>query len=295
MGFGTANLSFTVPTPTLEVYTNHSTLDFTVPAPEIVISSRKAMDLSITVPVPVLTIDRGGSDIYITVPTPEISIDILRVKKMDMALTVAKPALEIKMRRSLNLEITVPTPKLSYVMGRKKFFDLAIEVPTPQLSISLFNELRQLFSVWSVNPTTGAHANYTSFPYTSLSEFQGNLYGTRAGGIDLLSGDDDNGTAIDAALTWAGNDFGTGDKKRLRMATVKLRYQGGDINVTALVDEVDKRVYPVSVPTTTGLNSVNVRSFARTQYGDTWQLGLMNQDGSDFEVLEIEVHPLRVN
>lgn len=76
---------------------------------------------------------------------------------------------------------------------------------------------------WVLNTENNRTTNYTQFPFTALGLLGTNPVGVTADGIYLLTGDNDNGQAIDAAFAFGMTDF------RNELVNNADVYIGGDI------------------------------------------------------------------
>lgn len=69
--------------------------------------------------------------------------------------------------------------------------------------------------VWAVNLATNGSTSYAGFVFNSFANIGGRYFGSNAGGIFELDGDDDAGKPIDAAISLGKKDFGSAQKKTL--------------------------------------------------------------------------------
>lgn len=136
---------------------------------------------------------------------------------------------------------------------------------------------------WVLNPDTTAAYWYSNFQFTDIVQVDGVILGVGPDGLCVLTGDTDNGDAIDAAVTTGLIDFGSEQKKRVK----EFRYgytSDGKMNLTVEVDDQTRGwTYPLPknqdglprngrVVPGQGLNS---------RY---WRMALTNFAGADFDV-----------
>ena len=150
---------------------------------------------------------------------------------------------------------------------------------------------------WVMN-TEGALpiSEYDNFLFNSLTQFDGQLYGTNDAGLYALTGDTDAGTEIAAQLKSMMLDFGTSRLKRMRSAYLGYTSTGDLVLKVRSVDDgqLSEHWYkacPVAAdaPRT---SRVLVGQGLRSRY---WQFELVNVNGADFEIDHLEMHPLITN
>lgn len=150
------------------------------------------------------------------------------------------------------------------------------------------------FVGWAMN-TEGAMAlsQYSNYPFNSFAELNREVYAAAEDGLYLLGGDSDAGTAIDAQIRSLVLAFGTSRQKRLRSAYLGYTASGRLIlrlrAVTGgqMVEHwFEARDIGADAPRE---QRVNLAMGMRSRY---WQFELVNVDGADFEVDELELHPL---
>jgi hypothetical protein len=150
--------------------------------------------------------------------------------------------------------------------------------------------------VWLVNTKTGGHFTYDNgMAFTSLCQFDGEVYFTTAAGLFKLSGDVDQApggttaeTPITAVLTTGALDLG--NKGNIHDAVISTR--GGDVQLIAVVDEEFRDTAQVFAHRNDRRGRVNRRAkLAAGRKGKYWQFELGNVDGSICDVDSITVTP----
>jgi len=158
---------------------------------------------------------------------------------------------------------------------------------------SLLNDLVEAFTAWLLNTEGGGVSNYTNYDFHSLVELNGAYYGMSDEGIFLLEGDDDDGSAIGATLTFGVTDLDAEQVTRLGTVVVDLR-AGGDLQLHVTIDgEDDVHSYQVS-PSQAGLHPVPVPT-GRQLESLHWQFSLTNVQGADFDINALTFKPHGVN
>ena len=143
---------------------------------------------------------------------------------------------------------------------------------------------------------------YRNYPFNSFAlSPNGKQYAAGAGGIYLLEGDDDAGTAIDAYFRTGLERFGSPNRKRAPELFLVLRAR--DQAVFVKVVHVDPTTgtkiedwYDLEPRAVAGTDLT--QSQVRLQQGIqsvSWQLELRNRDGADFDVRELRFYPLHLD
>lgn len=143
------------------------------------------------------------------------------------------------------------------------------------------------------NARTGAHGEYTNYAFNSLAVIGGVAYGCRSTGVFELAGDTDAGTDITASCLTGLTDFGderAPDRaQRLKRvdSVVTLSRSRRALTVHVCADE--RREYRYDQPGSTEEFMTPKRSkVGRGLEARSWQFGISNSDGCDFEIAEID-------
>lgn len=141
---------------------------------------------------------------------------------------------------------------------------------------------------WVINAKTRGPAVYSNFPVNSLFKLQGQYFGCTSQGIVRLSGNRDDGTAIQARARFGLSDCGGAVKKRFPEARVVCRNEGlMELSVT--VDEKKEIVYEVAARE--GLQGIHTKRvpLAKGVRGQVVQIEWRNVQGSDFDIQQTEL------
>ena len=141
--------------------------------------------------------------------------------------------------------------------------------------------------ILSVNLSNLAISQYCDYDFNSFCRIGDSYFGASESGIFELTGDDDNGTNIDAFFELVLSDFGLSNMKRIRSIYVGGEANGG-LTLTLKDDENNLRLY------TLNLTSGNVQSSGkvavdRAGIGRYWQIRIDNVGGAYFAIDDIEV------
>jgi hypothetical protein len=116
------------------------------------------------------------------------------------ALVLADAAMPIGMLMDVPMGASTVT---TGEMAVRMLFDLPLSAPADDVD------------VWAVNLATNGSTSYAGFVFNSFANIGGRYFGSNAGGIFELDGDDDAGKPIDAAISLGKKDFGSAQKKTL--------------------------------------------------------------------------------
>jgi hypothetical protein len=118
--------------------------------------------------------------------------------------------------------VVVPLAKVSAKFISEMFLTGEVIAPLPTVS-GISSSVIANYVAWVLNTENNRATNYTQFPFIALGHMGESPVGATADGIYLLSGDDDNGQAIDSTFKFGMADF------RSQLVGVTDVYVGGDI------------------------------------------------------------------
>ena len=148
------------------------------------------------------------------------------------------------------------------------------------------------YAGWVMNE--GAVSEYRNYPFNGFVKFAGKYYGTADDGLYLLEGPDDAGTPIDAHITTALMDFGTGLKKRV--PDVYLAFAGGDtvvlkVTTTGPSGVKAETIYTADVRSGDALHNGRVK-VGKGLVSRYWQFTLANKNGDELTLDELAFKPV---
>ena len=176
--------------------------------------------------------------------------------------------------------VTSPSTVANVTLVSEVFLNGEIILPSPLVrgygSAAVAN-----FITWVLNTESNQTTNYTEFPFIALGHMGAVPVGAAADGIYLLTGDTDEGAAIDSIFKFGMADFRSG------LANVSHVYVGGDIEgdmeISILEDGQDiDNIYTISERErhVRGHHAKLGKGF-RSRYR---QLSLSNVNGGNFEL-----------
>lgn len=155
-------------------------------------------------------------------------------------------------------------------------------------------EAGDTWRVIAMNLQNGAITEYESFAFNSMIEWNGGVYGANADGIYQLTGDDDDGTDIEAYARSGRTDHGTEVTKRASDVYVSAK-STTRMAFRVIADEDRDTVYEYSVPTNlhNGFDSVK-SDLGRGLRARYFQYEIANVNGADFECdgFDVVVNPI---
>ena len=159
---------------------------------------------------------------------------------------------------------------------------------------SLLKTPSEIAQGWILNTEAAMPiSEYDNFKFDSLTQFKGVFYGTSDSGLYVMGADTDAGEPIMSELSSMMLDFGTSRQKRMRSAY--LGYTSESELVLKVRSVSDGQLFehwykasPITAAAPRG-GRISVGQGLRSRY---WQFELTNVDGGDFEIDQLEMHPL---
>jgi hypothetical protein len=301
MAFSSEPLAVELPSVEVEAYISDFFGEVSLPAIEINAAGGTAWEVSITLPALTLQSDSSfGWDASFTLPELEIAATGITSRLLSGVITLPQVSITASAKRSGSGSLSVPQLTINATGHTVIDWD-ANNLEVPQITINAFAEsvLASVFEIWCMNMASAGVSEYTNYPITSVTRFNGTYYATTSTGIVKLSGDTDAGTAIDSDVLSGMTDYSyegeRGDNslrvKRSGGAYVNLRSQGG-FAVVAKVDEDKERIYTLSAAADPkGFHPRRV-DVGRLLEGRNWQFGFRNISGADFYLRNFQNIPI---
>lgn len=135
-----------------------------------------------------------------------------------------------------------------------------------------------------LNNKNRAVTQYTNFNFNSVCEFNGKLLATSPDGLyELEEQNTDDGTEIDAYMTFPNTDFGMANNKRIR--TVYVGYTtNGELALTVEDDEENETTYTLPINKNQKQNVSKLNAGRNYNKGCYYQLKISNTDGCYFDI-----------
>jgi hypothetical protein len=144
--------------------------------------------------------------------------------------------------------------------------------------------------VWVVNMESAASTQYSNYGFNSFFVRNGESYGVADDGIYRLSGVTDLLEPIDAQINLGSTRLGVSHDKLLPAVYINAA-SDGKLIMKVEVDGADPYYYEARSSSET-LDNHRVDT-GRGLKGNNWTFTLMNQDGDDFELANLEFVPLQ--
>ena len=172
-------------------------------------------------------------------------------------------------------------------------FGMNIQSDMSGLSLHLANvddlpDLHEAGVVWVVNMDTGASSQYEQYGFNSFFTRNGVHYGVADDGIYKLEGDDDNGQPIESLAALPRSNLGDGYLKNVPNFYVGAASTGKLI----LKAVADGQEYLYEARSSSEELKTHRIDLGRGLEGTFWQFTLINQDGCDFKIADIEFVPV---
>jgi hypothetical protein len=172
-------------------------------------------------------------------------------------------------------------------------YGMDIQSDMSVLSLYLANvddlpDLHENGVIWVVNLDTGASSQYEQYGFNSFFTRDGIHYGVADDGIYKLEGDDDNGQPIESMAALPRSNLGDGYLKNVPNFYVGVSSTGRMI----LKAVADGQEYLYEARSSSEELKTHRIDLGRGLEGTFWQFTLMNQEGCDFEIADIEFVPV---
>jgi len=149
----------------------------------------------------------------------------------------------------------------------------------------------ELYTGWVVNAETFGATTYEDFSFESLCEYDGKYYGAKSDGIYLLEGELDEAEYISARCKLGLLDFGTSALKNVREAYLGYRSTGALVLKVVTGEKVERWYEFVNTEDRFVTERQKLGRGVKARY---WQFELVNKDGADFELADMELLPVRL-
>ena len=149
------------------------------------------------------------------------------------------------------------------------------------------------YEMWVVNTATIGAAKYTNTPFNSMATTRGKTYGLTETGLFELTGDDDAGAPIEAAIQTGMLDFGTHENKAIARAYLYVG-SGDHIYLRAISSRKGERAsqwYEIIPRIEDDVEPRRVR-LARGVKSVTWGFEVKNIDGGSLDLRYLDAVPV---
>lgn len=186
----------------------------------------------------------------------------------------------------------VTLPISSLVPSLTTLTDVFVSISLPVSSIIPRIITLGTFYAFSTNPSLHSVTEYSNFGFDSFFEDGGNYYAVNSNGIYILSGANDNGTAISAHFKGGNSDFGQDGEMTIVDAFILSKTKNVIIFKLYANDSATGQTYSVTGDGTLKNNRVRCSLGVK---GYNWQWEISNYVGSNLELrrLELVVRNLR--
>jgi len=161
--------------------------------------------------------------------------------------------------------------------------EVAITLPMLQLEATIA-PVEALTGAYALNLAIRGLTQFDAYDYNSFATFNGVTLAAGSDGIFVISGEDDNGAAIDASFSMHGK---TSEVQRMRQAVVNYRTDG-EMMLRVTPEEGDDIYEYALIKSDTTLSKGRTK-LGRGIKGSNWQFEVGNVDGADFEVDSIDI------
>ena len=296
-----------VPPPLTEIYANLQPLaagmfcttvelcdvDATLPAIQAVIGEGNYTFMDAHVPGVVCYLNEGSRLDMQMVSSMLVSAPIDMVR--DLVLTIMSTG-ELVSAQVMDLIMvqeymsTLQAESIQSLLGTYGLEYLSdVSVQSVQLmTLPTGASLNNLGRVWVVNLDTNAASQYDGYAFNSFITRDGRQYGVADDGIYLLEGDDDAGDAIQAVAELGLSNLG--DSRHKSVPSIYLGVASAGKMLVKVVADGAEYVYEAR-SSSTDLKNHRIDT-GRGLKGTNWTFTVLNKNGCDFDLAEVEFLPL---
>lgn len=148
------------------------------------------------------------------------------------------------------------------------------------------------YTAWVMNTETLAPTEYTNYPFNSFAKLGQKYLGATETGIFELTGSNDAGTNINAAIRSGLLDFGTSLKKRVPYAYLGYTSTGRLLLKVGTTDQGTKVEDWYELTETQAAPDSARFKIGKGLQARYWQFELTNAEGADFALDQVQFYPL---
>ncbi len=158
-----------------------------------------------------------------------------------------------------------------------------------QLTFAItFSDGEENYTAWAMNVRNFAVTEYENYRFNSFAKVGGSFLAAGPEGLYRVEGGTDNGSEIDWLIRTGKIDPGRGQKSRMEYCYLGVRSSGKIVIKTITGDEVVN--WYETDAARDGLDAVRTK-FGRGAKSRYWQWELVNIDGADLELENIQLFP----
>ncbi len=149
------------------------------------------------------------------------------------------------------------------------------------------------YYAWALNTQNLAPSQYTNYSFNSMAKFGTTYLGAKDDGIYELVGADDAGSDIDAVIKTGLLDFGSAKLKTVPECYLGYTATGRLVvkTITTTGGQKQQNWYELAATTADAAREgrIKIGRGLRARY---WQFELVNMDGADFELDQLQMRPM---
>lgn len=215
------------------------------------------------------------------------------IRAVDEALT----QISLESQSSLYFNILLSSESLvSLLTDTSQFSSVYNEVGDTILFVGALGIDNEDYIVWAVHPQYPAATEYENYEFNSFAQVGSTYLGAAYDGIYELSGSNDAGANIAAVVRTGLLDFGASQLKQVTRAYLGYTSDNRLILKTIATDGGQKteRWYELRDKTADDIREARIKlgKGVKSRY---WQFELINTDGGDFEIDQLQLLPLMLS
>lgn len=171
-----------------------------------------------------------NADLVTAAPQLSVNVSSSRIYNIDLSVSAAQIDAEIKQAIVASL-IAGAVALIARVVAVKPI-DVALTVASPAVDVRLDQILSDSKLLLVVNASNGAVTTITDVDFNGFAVVGDDLYATGDSGISLIGGTTNNGSDISGSATFHKSDFASTKLKRIRKIVAVGRDMGSDQTIT---------------------------------------------------------------
>jgi len=232
------NVSIELPVILLDATSNTGNVYITLPVVKVSGSMRMDTTGIGEITLPIQTLSGFGAGI-VDVTFPIITLVANGTTVSTGSATISLPIIKLLVSGITgvvgNALVTLPIVQISGTGHDVIGGTLSVSLPKIEL---LAQELAKVYKCVVINLFNGVITEYTNFSFDKFVDLNGTIYGINSSGIYALTGDNDNGTGIDATIQPFNSSFGTTHLKNIQSCLLGME-TSGKLKVTPLYEDFE--------------------------------------------------------
>jgi len=228
----------------------------------------------------------GGVNVTLPTYTLESSVTAENIINVNATLGRITLAAECYSGNVINVSVELPAYTIDAEGAADGIGNVEVVLPGIQLQSTMSNASAEPdpSNAYTMNLATRALTKYEGFGYNSFANFNGTSLAAGPDGIFAITGETDNGVAIDASIKTV---LPNATISRAREAVVNCR-TNGDVVLQVIPDETND-IYEYNLAVYSDTLKKQKIKLGRGIKAENMEIVIRNRDGADFEIDYLDV------